>query len=182
MAIDEFDGHFYQVIGGLRTFDDAAEYAASLSLFGVRGHLATISTQAEQDFLTNLQAIGWLGTHDLWVEGSFHYSTGPERYSPIRFSAFAVGHPTGGWVNDCVYFNEGVWLDEPCNITLPAILEFECAPGYQFSGTSCQRLPALALPMRHLTFMQHGTRRSTGTCTSSARTSKTGTQPWQRRR
>ena len=140
MAIDYFGGHYYQVFNGLRSFDDSAEFAFTVSYNGVVGHLATISTPAEQAFLVNLEAIGWIGTNDLWVEGSFLYSTGPERYSPIRYSAFPAGHPTGGWVNDCIFFDIGTWTDLPCDLTLPVVIEFECPAGYQFIGTSCQRL------------------------------------------
>ncbi|MDA1349119.1 MAG: C-type lectin domain-containing protein [Chloroflexi bacterium] len=53
--------------------------AASKSLFGLQGYLATITSGAENAFVFDkLQGNGWLGGTDAAVEGTWKWVTGPE--------------------------------------------------------------------------------------------------------
>lgn len=78
------NGHYYQRIsfGRRLTFDELLTRAASMSHLGIPGHLATITSQAEQDFLnqqiTGLPYSCFIGASDAAVEGEWRWIAGPE--------------------------------------------------------------------------------------------------------
>lgn len=93
------NGHYYQRISSLRlTFDEVLTQAAGMSHLGIPGHLATITSQAEQDFLNaKFASLGvqylddfWLGASDAAVEGEWRWVAGPE-----SGQLFWVGDQTG---------------------------------------------------------------------------------------
>ncbi len=64
-----------------RTWQDALVDATVISFQGHQGHLATITSQAEHDFLlAEFGQIGWLwmGASDRAVEGEWRWMAGPE--------------------------------------------------------------------------------------------------------
>ena len=95
------NGHYYAFFNGkdddnrfsrpAMPFADALARAASMSHLGVRGHLATITSQAEQDFiLKDFRDPGrprfghpteedfWIAASDAAVEGEWRWVAGPE--------------------------------------------------------------------------------------------------------
>ncbi|MBI5787622.1 MAG: PEP-CTERM sorting domain-containing protein [Candidatus Schekmanbacteria bacterium] len=93
------NGHYYNAIGSGITWDDALVAAASLSYNGQSGYLATLTSQAENDFVVN--NLGnvwgyWLGA--LQPDGSaipdqdWHWITG---------EAWSYTNWAGGEPNDC---------------------------------------------------------------------------------
>jgi hypothetical protein len=82
------NGHYYQPISTfrLKTFDEALTKASGMAHLGVPGHLATITSQAEQDFLNEkFASLGykyldryWIGASDAVVEGEWRWVAGPE--------------------------------------------------------------------------------------------------------
>jgi hypothetical protein len=87
------NGHYYEIVHGRwdsplipsnPSFSLALSHAESKSHLGIRGHLVTITSQSEQDFLLN--AFGnprlgewlWIGASDAQVEGEWRWVSGPE--------------------------------------------------------------------------------------------------------
>ena len=140
VAVDLFNGHYYQMRSDFLSYFEAMELASSLLYQGVVAHLVTITTQAESDFISNSQYRGWIGTTDLWQTNNFAYTTGPERYTPIRFSNWASGMPSTDVSLNCVFVESHLWLSGPCSQQLPFIVEFECPPGLFFGLSGCEGL------------------------------------------
>lgn len=59
------NGHYYELVQDELTWTQARDAAVSLSYLGLPGHLATITSQAEQDFATPLLTI----EHATWIGG-----------------------------------------------------------------------------------------------------------------
>ncbi|WP_123985228.1 T9SS type A sorting domain-containing protein [Taibaiella soli] len=91
------NGHYYQFISGGNSWGTAKYRADTMRLYGLHGYLATITSQGENDFITNkLQADGWIGSSDDYKhinmatgattyanqtasEGHWYWVTGPEK-------------------------------------------------------------------------------------------------------
>jgi hypothetical protein len=74
------NGHFYEFVSqfGIR-WDSAQTTAAAQTLHGLQGYLATIASQAENDFIfQKLQGNGWIGASDAAAEGEWRWVSGPE--------------------------------------------------------------------------------------------------------
>ena len=74
--------HFYRFVKlpGI-SWMAARDLAASngMMYFGLRGYLATITSQEENDFIkTKTTSLGWIGANDETVEGDWRWVTGPE--------------------------------------------------------------------------------------------------------
>lgn len=111
---DVFGGHCYLAdYGTYRTWMDAEAYCNS---FG--GHLASIHSQAEEDFLYSLLgavSITWLGATDKNQEGVFVWTDG----SDWDYSNWDSGEPNQGpGDGDCLgFYLDGTraWYDRACN-------------------------------------------------------------------
>lgn len=74
------NGHAYKVVTtpGIN-WTDARAAAEAQTFGGVSGYLATITSQAEHEFvLTRINQDGWIGASDAAVEGAWRWVTGPE--------------------------------------------------------------------------------------------------------
>lgn len=75
------NGHFYEFVTneGI-SWTDARDNASNRPTYlGKRGYLATITSQAEQDFIQGrVSGNGWIGASDAAVEGDWRWVTGPE--------------------------------------------------------------------------------------------------------
>jgi hypothetical protein len=75
------NGHYYALLGRQSNWDAARIEAETYSFLGVPGHLATITSAAEQSYLIQSfpsQASSWIGASDAAVEGEWRWVTGPE--------------------------------------------------------------------------------------------------------
>lgn len=101
--IKEFNGHYYQV------FQNPVDYAkATLNCDLIGGHLVTITSQAEQDFVFSL-----VGTSDTWLggelkNGKWTWVTG-ENFS--AYQNWLPGQPSGGETKLGFWEGKGQWND-----------------------------------------------------------------------
>ncbi len=126
------NGHLYEVVnnGSSLSWDDAVVAAAGRTLNGATGYLATVTTQAENDYLVSrLSGDGWFGASDVSSEGDWKWVTGPEAGTsfwagnesgaPVesRFANWAGSEPNDySPGEDCAqFYSDGSgWNDLPC--------------------------------------------------------------------
>lgn len=78
------NGHWYDLVLTASTWTEARDFAAASTFMGMSGYLATITSQAEEDFLGSLvwgglnYSNGWIGASDEGSEGTWYWATGPE--------------------------------------------------------------------------------------------------------
>jgi hypothetical protein len=145
------NGHSYQYVAGPVTWSQAQTAAAASSKYGAQGYLATITSQAENDFIaTQLKSDSWIGASDAAVEGTWDWVTGPESgeqfwqgngqnagsntvngmyahwNNPVTGGTGQEPNDSGG-NEDCAefyYSNNGLWNDLNCSNTLGYIIEY----------------------------------------------------------
>ncbi len=81
-----FEGNEYKYIKTPLPWNEARDYCASLG-----GHLVTISSKQEHDFVYSLTSISWIGLTDEGREGTFRWVTG----EPVTFTNWASPNPNG---------------------------------------------------------------------------------------
>ena len=120
-------GHYYEfvTVSDPILWQDAKVAAENRIFNGIKGHLVTITSQAENDFVSSLAtspsriAEGWIGASDAEEEGIWKWVTGPE-----AGTQFWQGGPSpGGSTVGGSYANWGTF--EPNNVTGPIITEGE---------------------------------------------------------
>ena len=147
------NGHYYEYIPTLSTWDEARAAADASSHLGLDGYLATITDLAEQNFilLNVTRSVAWLGGNDRAVEGVWRWVVGPEAGSIFYGPGAPVGafaYWNGGEPNDCcggeddlVFgwdFSTGRWND----IGLPAFSTYEVGYIVEYSGAAAVPEPA----------------------------------------
>ena len=123
------DSRCYSVFSSQLTWDDAE--AACDAIYG--GHLASISSQSDLDFLVEWvlepAETYWIGLNDKTIEGTFEYTDG----IAFSFSNWGVHQPALTLSNneDCVYLlGDGTFHDDACTVARTYICERDGA----FSG------------------------------------------------
>lgn len=117
-----YNGHSYYRSTGTATWTGARDACAAMG-----GHLVTVTSAAENNFIYNLWPSGWIGLTDEAVEGQFRWITG-EAYS---YTSWNGGEPNNAGDEDYVQFvGAGRWNDLPNNQYLPYVLEFEYIVDY----------------------------------------------------
>ncbi|MEN0045647.1 MAG: T9SS type A sorting domain-containing protein [Bacteroidota bacterium] len=103
-------GHFYEYVPLGTTWDNAKIRAESRRIIGLQGYLATITSQAENDFIfERLRGNGWIGASDAAVEGEWRWITGPEaKEDDGKGLLFWLGTGNNGRPIEGVYSNWGV--------------------------------------------------------------------------
>lgn len=94
-------GHFYRFITAQGIFWKAArDQAAAMTYNGLRGYLATITSQIENDFIWDkTKGVGWIGASDEAVEGVWRWVTGPEAGTQF-WQGNGSGYPVNGMYNN----------------------------------------------------------------------------------
>lgn len=105
------NGHLYYLLNGFVTWNTAEATAV-----GIGGHLATIRSSAENQWLSgtfrvSVNASGplWIGVNDRAVEGSFQWSSG----EPVFYTNWEPGQPDDGFGQEDAGFISltGTWSD-----------------------------------------------------------------------
>jgi len=113
---NNYNGHSYYRSTGSMTWTDARQACLNMG-----GHLVTVTSPAENNFIFNLWPNGWIGLTDEVVEGQWRWVTG----EPFSWSNWNGGEPNNAGNEDYIQFvGGGKWNDLP-NISLPYVLEFE---------------------------------------------------------
>ena len=117
------NGHQYYLLNEQVTWNAAEATAITLG-----GHLATIRSSVEQDWLISFvtgQGLGsgyvWIGLNDRAVEGNFQWTSG----DPVLYQNWEAGQPDDQFGEDavCLSVPNGKWLD-----TLESFIGFAFAP------------------------------------------------------
>jgi len=151
--------HFYEYVSGSTTWTNSKTSAENRSYFGRAGYLATMSSEAENNFIWKLMSSdGWFGASDEMgvvntakgttafssqaaVEQKWHWVTGPEKGTQFsngstavtgQYAKWAGGEPNNAGGEHYGQFysgNAGQWNDLP-NTSLPGyICEYGDMPG-----------------------------------------------------
>ncbi|MCH8922641.1 MAG: tandem-95 repeat protein, partial [Planctomycetes bacterium] len=98
------NGHYYSIVTGNRNWFAARDHAQTLQFLGAAGHLVTITSAAEADFLrANVldpapTSFIYIGLNDDEVEGLFRWVTG----EPVTFTDWNPGEPNNAGGEDAV--------------------------------------------------------------------------------
>jgi hypothetical protein len=111
-----YNGHSYYRSTGSMTWTDARQACINMG-----GHLVTITSSGENNFVFNTWPSGWIGFTDEAVEGQWRWVTGES----VVYTNWNGGEPNNAGNEDYAQFvNGGRWNDLP-NVSLPYVLEFE---------------------------------------------------------
>lgn len=141
------NGHWYDFVDVTPDSNFDAEAAAESSVFmGMLGYLATITSQAEQDFLNanwpgprpnTGQFRGYnsflIGASDRASEGTFSWIGGPEEGQPLGYTNWSSGEPNNNAGNEdyvTAWWGDnasGVWNDVP-SLTFSYVVEYGPKP------------------------------------------------------
>ena len=110
---DGGNGHHYELVcppGGI-TWTNARIAAEGREFEGMQGHLVTVNSPAEQDFLATTFPLwgAWIGLSDSRSEGSFEWVTG----EPVTYTNWGTGEPNNAGDEDYVSYTaaENSWND-----------------------------------------------------------------------
>lgn len=119
------NGHYYEYIAGSYTWYTADTDAPTRTHLGLTGHTATITSAAENAFVTNAFNAGWVwfGANDIAVEGSWEWAQGPEDHDAVSYTNWLAPNPDNfpntpqGEDWGAVNLTTGQWADAPYNAT-----------------------------------------------------------------
>jgi hypothetical protein len=130
-VLPSFNGHYYELVTSPLSFDNARIAAGQKTYNGLGGHLATVTTQEEFNFLTasfiDLQDV-WIGASDAAVEGTFRWVSGPEagQIMSMTNGMWAAGEPSNGAGENCVVFwDQKRFNDGGCFDSYRYLVEYE---------------------------------------------------------
>jgi hypothetical protein len=97
------NGNHYDIVPTTLTWHEARTAAESMMFMGVSGHLATITSAGENDFLNTTFHTGmgsnfaWIGGFEPNDDGVWRWAVGPE--AGIQFSSFGTPTPPFNYAN-----------------------------------------------------------------------------------
>ena len=135
------DGHFYLFVDDPGVlWQEALDDSATKEFGGYEGHLVTITSQEEMDYVKNLaQGEIWIAGSDAQQEGTWRWVAGPEAGdifytggAPVGFSGWGPGEPNGGGSEDALHLLSGEFWND-VGATYPNnrgyVVEFSVLPG-----------------------------------------------------
>ncbi|OCT66526.1 brevican core protein isoform X2 [Xenopus laevis] len=138
---DAFQGFCYKHFHARRSWEEAENFCREAG-----GHLTSIMTPEEQEFLINkYNDYQWIGLNDKTIEGDFQWSD----WNPLLYENWAHGQPDSYFLSgeNCVVMvgnNEGKWSDVPCNYHLPFVCKMglvSCGPPPDVSNATMYGRP-----------------------------------------
>ena len=136
------NNHHYSLVeppSGIR-WTDARTAAANTSILGAPGHLVTLNSQAEWNFViaTFPRDWTWIGLTDEAQEGTFRWVTG----EPLTFTRWIPGEPNNAGDEDYVFYqrssglgNDFGWNDFPnaqnvftSSLPIGYVVEYDVVP------------------------------------------------------
>lgn len=91
-------GNFYKYIPTTATFAGATTAASAATVFGIAGHLATITSASENTFVAGLiSGTAWLGATDSATEGNWLWQGGGAEAGQMFWQGNASGSAQGGY-------------------------------------------------------------------------------------
>ncbi len=99
----EGTGHYYEYVDGQTSWDGAVASAELLSHAGLPGHLVTITSEEENEFINvtfpsgESQFFAWIGGSEPNDDGTWLWGSGPE--SGIQFSEYGTPTPPFYYAN-----------------------------------------------------------------------------------
>ncbi len=124
------NGHYYELIISPLNFNDALAAAEQKVYNGRKGHLATVATQEEYNFVTTAFTIQnvWIAATDNAVEGTFRWVAGPEIGQRVALSSalWAPGEPNNQSGENCMYFRySNLFNDGQCAAATSYLVEYD---------------------------------------------------------
>lgn len=137
-------GHYYEFVSSTTTWASAKTGAASETFNGMTGYLATVTSLAENQFITSKvgTATAWLSGTDSGVEGTWKWDTGPEAGDTFwtgtgssgtghntddPFTYWGSFEPNQSGNEDCLEIisgGTGRWNDIPCSASKGYVIEY----------------------------------------------------------
>ena len=142
---DANSGHYYQYVSTSANWTNARTNAENLTLFGLTGYLAEITSTAENNFIARETTATntWIGATDAASEGTWIWDgattlggtknkptgSGSDAGRSASFHSWASGEPNDwGGGEDCAVTNwsgsRGMWNDLPCSGSYGYLVEF----------------------------------------------------------
>ncbi len=152
LVVDESSGHAYLMPTGSLSWPDARDAAAALTYNGLTGYLVTITTSAENTFVS---AVTGNTTHyiaatseieyinpllapedryanEFDARGQYHWGAGPEAGERVTWAPWFPGEPNNFANERCILtnwfpapeFGPGLWNDGGCAPSYPYVVEF----------------------------------------------------------
>lgn len=130
------NGHYYDFVPDVVNWHQAKAAAELMTFLGVQGHLATVTSQAEHDFLlstfpaASAHAGPWLGgfqpAGSPEPAGGWTWITG----EPFVFTIWRAGEPNNANGEDALHMSDAQWNDLDSNglSAVGYLVEFEPAP------------------------------------------------------
>ena len=132
-TLDDFDDSEFEYVGSFGESDyylsnfDTTWYEADDMSDNAGGHLVTISSEEENDFIYSLISLvdnSWIGFSDIATEGDWVWTTGED----VVYTNWDVGEPNdSNDGEDCaeMWSGEGEWNDNACDLERHFFMEVD---------------------------------------------------------